>query len=193
MKKSILGLLSLLLLLILFCIYQKSEAMYALSKPIEVEVIEEESTIASPKIALIKKPILMKIENNSSKETGILLKEIKVSVKKLLVNKKEKHISPAESEKVLLQAIEHLQKKKTIKKITSVEEKEIINYFLTVMIERDKVMNRLKKVIQNAKYNRRIAIENMNNVFIELENTQARLFKEREASSYNASSQEKGQ
>lgn len=193
MKKSILALLSLLLLLILCCISQKSESIYALSQPVKVEVIEKQTPLSSPKIALIKKPILMKKENNTSKKTGALLKEIKVSVKRVLLNKKDKHISPAESETVILQAIEKLQKKKTIKTITAVEETEIINYFLTIIEERAKVKDRLKKVIQNAKYNRRIAIENRNNIYIELENTQARLRKEREDASYKTPSQEKGQ
>jgi len=207
MHKSVFRLLSLLLLLIIVCIYQKSETLYALSHPVEIQTDPinpkvqelEETKIASIQTATT----IVKEVSQEGNKTFILLKEIKSSVIDFLSATKDKYITPSQSQEIISKTITQLEKKKEHTALISIKEnekEEIAAYIFSVFQERDKVLQyrdevikSLDKMIQKALYNRRIAIENMNNIFIDIENTQTRLIKERDKSSQLNPSQEKGQ
>jgi len=235
MNKSVFGLLSLLLLLIIACIYQKTERLYALSHPIEIQQKPinqevkalEDTKIASIKTATIvnttkvekviqkkaitiKKEIIQEKETIQEKEiiqennkTSTLLEEIKSSVTHFLSTTKDKYITPSQSQEIISKTLTQLENKKENTVLTSVKDKdkeEIATYILSVLNERDKalerrdeVMKALDKMLEEALYNQRIAIENMNNIFIEIETTQKRLIKERDEVSQINTKQEKGQ
>lgn len=150
--------------------------------PLEVKIPKP------PKVIEVNTSVISPTEVKQITKMTPLLKEVKVSVNKELASPNKIKITKEESKDIIHQAVMTISKSINTPLETSKEEKkELVEYLLSVLDERTlvlqerkKVMQELSKVITEALYNRRIAIENMNNIFIEMEVNQQRLIKERD-------------
>ena len=213
MKKHILALLFLLFALIVTCVYQHTYILYA-------EAHAEDNT-STQKIVTIKSS---KENEVATKEPAMLEKSaldesaVEESAKIIDEEKPKEKASTSLIEKITNAVISATssEKKETVQtseKITDTEattdntlatvntqkeEKEVIDYLLTVMNERgeaftnrDQAEANLHALIKKVLEDRRIAIENMHKVSLEIEQDQLKRITERDTLSQN-NSQEKG-
>ena len=210
MKKSIFALLFLLLLLIGTCVYQKTYALYALTTEEETSLpLEKKAEVISPKkehlvaekqnTVKTEKVVVSTIEEVSPKEPT-LLEKIKTTVASVVSSEKE------ETPQAKVVSIKKVEDKTTVIATpikqptlnTKEEEKEVVDYLLTVLKERDVALanrdeaeTRLQALIKQALENRRIAIENMDKASTEIETSHQKRLEERESKSQN-NTEEKG-
>jgi len=178
MKKHILVLLFLLLALIITCVYQKTYTVYAQlhgedntsteALKHEVVIASKENEIATKQQTLIAQPTKSAVVQNTTHDTP---------------SQKATDI-----QKVITEA--------TIQ--TKAAEKEVIDYLLSVMkerdialIQRDEEETKLHLLIKKTLENRRLAIETMHKASAEIEKEHKERLAERNAKAEN-NTQEKG-
>jgi len=194
MKKHILVLLFLLLTLIITCVYQKTYTIYSQQRgedststqnlKHEVVGISKENEIATKQKTLT---------NQTTK------KDVTHDKYSAASNKVMNVITPVKNGKVpVSQGKEILPSSTDTTMHTKTEEKEVIDYLLSVMKERDIVLlqrdkeeAKLHALIKKALENRRLAIENMHQVSTQIEKEHQARLAERDAKAQNTS-QEKG-
>lgn len=187
MKKHILLLLFLLLALIVTCVYQKTYTVYS-------HLHSEEGGAT----------------HDTQQEVVIISKENELATKKQPLVGPSTISDPAEkpTQNVMLtgqkEALSSSQKKESLvpstltKMSTKIEEKEVIDYLLSVMkerdmalVQRDKEEAKLHVLIKKVLDNRRLAIENMHKVSSQIEKEHQERLAERDAKAQNIT-QEKG-
>ena len=206
MKKSILALLFLLLLLILTCIYQKTYTLYALAtaennstvshiKSIETISTKKEDIVAEQEEKTIKvipvKKRATSTEKQKSSEEPTFLEKVKTTVTSVITSKKEDVTT--EPTIITGEPKPHIQPTLNTKK----EEKEVVDYLLSVVNEqdaslaqRDEAENKLQALIKRVLEDRRLAIENMEQVSLEIDKQQQERLKERETMSQTPTKKE---
>ncbi len=216
MKKSIFALLFLLLALIITCVYQKTYTLYALNTSEEnttlplkqkAEIIspEKKETVATKHSSTNTQTVAMPtMEQKPSKEPSILEKIKKRVISVVSTEDKvpqEKSVSQKTTSKEILkqETITATKTKEQPTLHTQEEEKEVVDYLLTVIKEqdtaltnRDEAETRLQALIKRALENRRIAIDNMDKASTEIEASHQERLKERDTKSQN-NTEEKGQ
>jgi len=211
MKKSLFALLFLLFALIITCVYQKTYALYALNTSEENTTLplEQKAEIISPE----KEETVVEKQTSTDTQAQAIPK---VEQKPTLLEKIKKTVVSVVSSDVTEpkeKAVTHeIMAEKTVTKTTShnikvnkqpalntkEEEKEVVDYLLTVLKEqdtalsnRDEAETRLHALIKRALENRRIAIENMDKASAEIEASHQERLKERDTKSQN-NTKEKG-
>jgi len=164
MKKSILVLLFLLFLLIVTCVYQKTYTIYSLQNTETLlisETVVSDKKVVKTKKEPIQKPVIHR--EKTKVPTPSKVKPAPKAVAPTFVHK------PSHTEKDMPKVIV----KKVIseqKKVNShiVEEKEVVDYLLSILNERDvaltqrdSVEENLHALIKKALENRRIVIKQM--------------------------------
>jgi len=205
MKKHILALLFLLLILIVTCVYQHTYTLYSeahadynTSMQSEQEIItikSEETKIPVKQQKIVETPTNTVHKESPTEETSPTLVE-KITNAVIAATTSESKEATQTPKKVVHEEV------KTDKTLTTMntqkEEKEVIDYLLTVMNERDEALtNRdeaeanmhalIKKVLEE----RRVAIENMHQVSLQIDQEHQKRLTERDTLSQN-NSQEKG-
>ncbi|PTB83817.1 hypothetical protein C9926_00945 [Sulfurovum lithotrophicum] len=197
MNKSIFTLLFLLLLLIVTCVYQKTYTLYAQTTEVDttVNVVKEAEIQSFQKeqpIKIVDHNVVTAHEGRRVKEPTILEK-IKTTVSSVISSNKNEHqtkISPTvETENKIITQIKTM-KKPVVK--TEAEEKEVVDYLLTVLderdlalIHRDEAESRLHALIKKALENRRLAIENMHKTSNQIDKAHQKRLKERDHQAQN--------
>jgi len=197
MNKSIFTLLFLLLLLIVTCVYQKTYTLYAQTTEVDttVNVVKEAEIQSFQKeqpIKIVDHNVVTAHEGRRVKEPTILEK-IKTTVSSVIASNKNDHqtkISPTvETENKIITQIKTMEKP-VVK--TEAEEKEVVDYLLTVLderdlalIHRDEAESRLHALIKKALENRRLAIENMHKTSKQIDKAHQKRLKERDHQAQN--------
>jgi len=206
MKKSILALFFLLLLLIGTCVYQKTYTLYELAtaesnstiqrtKSTETISTKKESIVAkqeekTTKVIQVKKGVTS-IEKQKPSEEPTFLEKVKTTVTAVMTSKK-KDVKVAPT----VIAVETKQHKQPTLN-TKQEEKEVVDYLLSVLDEqnaslakRDEAENELHALIKRVLDDRRLAIENMEKVSLDIDKRHQKRLKERETMSQNNTEKE---
>lgn len=193
MKPSIVTLLSLLVLLIITCVYQKTSDIYKLTYP------QDESIVSPSTVAIIKTTIKVKkqVEVNATKEKAIskepaLVTKIKTSIQKEVASTKNKKINEIKTQEIIKEVVHALPTDTKIEKISTIETKEIVDYLLLVLQERDGVLKKrdtllveIEALIQRALAQRAIAIQTMEKVVLDVATHQKTLLEQRKILSEN--------
>lgn len=211
MKKSIFALLFLLVLLIVTCVYQKTYALYAhttteeetlkIETPAEIISPKEEHTLAKKRTITEKENVVVTTTEQIVSKEPTLLEKIKTTVDSVVSSEKE---IPSTDTKVASKIASHQAVTSTEKSLkrptldTKEEEKEAVDYLLSVLKERDIALanrdeaeSRLHALIKQALENRRVAIDNMDKVSTQIDASQQERLKERDTKSQN-NNEEKG-
>jgi len=207
MKKSIFLLLFLFLALVVTCVYQKTYTLYetthakdentkqtvsiAASQKKEQAVIAQKKVVqATPKVANEPKNETKEeiVAEKPAKELSFLEKIKTTVVSAMTTEKKDalvNEIVKKESKPLVVTA-----KKNTL--TTKVEEKEVVDYLLTVLKEqdvalanRDEAESKLHALITQVLEERHIAIENMEKASLDIDTRHQKRLDERDVKSQN--------
>jgi len=194
MKQSILALLFLLLLLIGTCVYQKTYTLYALTiteNNSNAQRIESTKIISTKKENTITKApqakkCITSVEKKKPSEEQTFLEKIKTTVTSVITSE-QKDVT---TEHAVI-AVEPVQSKQPTLN-TKKEEKEVVNYLLSVLDEqneslakRDEAENKLHALIKRVLEDRRLAIEEMEKASLNIGIRHQKRLKERETISQN--------
>ena len=203
MKKSIFALLFLLILLVVSCVYQKTYTLYALTTteeetlstetPAEVIRPKEEPTHAKKQNLVEADTKVVTTAEKTASQEPTLLEKIKTNVAAVISSEKE-----TPSLEVSTKIESHDETKPTTKTVerptldTKEEEKEVVDYLLSVLKERDVALanrdvaeTKLQALIKQALENRRIAIENMDKASTEIDTSHQERLQQRDTTSQN--------
>ncbi len=187
MKKSIFLLLFLFLVLLVTCVYQKTYTLY------ENTHATDKNTLQNVKIKRVttstkKEPVVNKEEKSATKELG-LVEKIKTSVISAINSEKEdvpNSVNIVKESRPLVV----IPKKNALN--TKIEEKEVVDYLLTVLKEqnialahRDEAESKLHALITQVLKERHIAIENMEKASLDIDTRHQKQIKERDVKSQN--------
>jgi len=206
MKKYILALFFLLLLLIGTCVYQKTYTLYELAtaennstiqrtKSTERISTKKEVIVAKPeekttKVTQVKKRVTS-VEKQKPSEEPTFLEKVKTTVTSVMTSKKK----DVKTEPIVIDVAPEQPIQPTLN--TKKEEKEVVDYLLSVVNEqdaalakRDEAENELHALIKRVLEDRRLAIENMEKVSLDIDNRHQERLKERETMSQNNTEKE---
>lgn len=155
MKKSILVLLFLLLGLIVTCVYQKTYALYALQNHEQSTPVQNVTTETTTPKQVREKEVKNTVKTPNSPQHIVT----QTNKKDVPNTPTTKVVNPVHSEKVLV--FKH-------KPATQMEEKEVVDYLLGILNDRDLAIKKrdaveenLHVLIKKALEERRVVIENM--------------------------------
>jgi len=206
MKKSILTLLFLLLLLIMTCVYQKTYTLYAQTTEDHTTIVpmKQNALISPKKEAIVVKhtediPTKKLVEEKQPLQEPSFLDTVTKSITTVITPKKQETkdriVTPAtiKSEAITIPIIVEKDTSSTQK-----EEKEVVDYLLSVLKEqddalvaRDEAEEKLHTLIKHVLQNRQIAIENMEKASLDIDKGQKERLEKRDAISQN-NTEEKG-
>jgi hypothetical protein len=206
MKKSILALFFLLLLLIGTCVYQKTYTLYELAtaennstvqrtKSVETISTKKEDSVAKQAEKTTKdseaKKRITSVEKQKPSEKPTFLEKIKTTVTSVMTSE-QKDVT---TEHAVIAVEPGQSKQPTLN--TKKEEKEVVNYLLSVLDEqneslakRDEAENELHALIKRVLEDRRLAIEEMEKVSLDIDTRHQKRLKERETMSQNNTEKE---
>ena len=205
MKKSIFLLLFLFLVLVITCVYQKTYTLYenthaedentkqivsiaAVTSPKKEQAVPEQKKVVQATLKVANEPKSEMVTEKPAKELSFLEK-IKTTVASAVTSEKKdvpvNEVVEEKSKPLVITTKEH-----TV--TTEVEEKEVVDYLLTVLKEqdvalakRDEAESKLHALITQVLEERHIAIENMEKASLDIDTRHQKRLEERDVKSQN--------